>query len=955
MPYTIIKTDGSVLADILDNSVDKLSTDLTLVGKSTNNYGLEFNQNFVKLLENFASTTAPKSPIKGQIWYDTSEEKIRIFNGSIFKEPNRPQVSSIEPSLSPGDIWIDSLRRQLYFNDGQGTRLAGPIYTAQQGVSGNEIVNITDNTGATKTLIKLKIGDVLLGVFSKDTFTPNYLTANGRVLQNEGITGVIRKGFTPAIVGFNFYGTALNAQNLIDGFGNIINVSNFVQTTGNSFINGALTIVNSTPLTLGASNNLTFEIASNLTTLKSNIQNSNLALNVKNSSGSTNAIYIDALRSRVGIYNSDPIATFDIAGDANFRNNIVTDSESIDIVNATATTVNLAGAATEVNVGAATGITTVNNNLNVARNVNINGGSLNSTLTNFNLLNSTVKTINIGAATNTINIGNDTTGITNFRNDVDVDNRLTVSGEVQVNNVLIKNNTVRVTSGNLLLNANNSIEFEKDAVAKEDLILNKKLIFDQSGTPEIISSDPAAVFFNFLPNNIQTINIGDEAIRINIGGDPEGDTYVNHNLNVLGEFFIGYADSTPAYLNANTETMYVFNTKTKNIYLGGKANNIVIGDSEGELRVRNQIAFFDGDIVIKGTSPTPGGANIADIRADVDTDIASVFNENVQTLIIGGSAFTVEIANSAGRTSIKNNLEVNGTITINGQEGLANSKKGTLTVGQLTTEFDMLPEYVTDLKVGAKASQIKIGRIEDPANLQLGGIVYVQHDLHVVNELIAPKIDTVSSAIGGAGLLFKNNTNRITSSQYIRSINKTLGVDGDIYVTGKIVGIDNAVIENAKIDQDFILDQGQIKSLTSVANLFVDDGTGTGVQVTTVNIGNEDTVVKVPGNLALTWKVIKANYNALPGDRLLIDTLKFNNSGVQITNNVQIFLPLTPNVGDEIRFVDQTGISTLGQLFIRRNGNLINATTNDITITTPGLAFNLVYTGVIRGWVYDNA
>jgi len=945
MPYTLIKTDGSVLADLLDNSVDKISTDLTLVGKSSNNYGLEFNQNFVKLLENFASTSAPKYPIKGQIWYDTSEEKIRIFNGSIFKEPNRPQVSSTEPTLSPGDIWIDSLRRQLYFNDGQGTRLAGPIYTAQQGISGNEIVNLNDISGVTKTLIKLKIGDILLGIFSKDTFTPNYLTTNGRVLKSEGITGEIKKGFTPAISEFNFYTTATNAQNLIDAFGNIINVSNFVQTNGNNqLIVGSLSIASNTPLTLGSSNNLTFQTTSNLTSIVSNNQNSNLALNVKNISGAKDAIYIDATRSRVGIYNSDPVSTLDVAGDANFRNNIVTNSSSINIVNTTATTVNLAGAATTINIGAVTGKTNINNDLNAVQNVNIDGGSLNSSLTNFNLFNTTVKTINMGAATNTINIGS-VTGISKFKNDVDVQNRVTVSGEVQVNNVLIKGNTVRSTSGSLILDANNAVEFDANTLAKEDLILQKKLIFDVAGTAEITTSNPAGLYFNFLPDTVENIYFGGEATFISIGA-VTGDTYINNDLNVVGQLFIGYADSTPAYLRSKSETVYAFDTKVKNIYLGGKANNIVIGDSEGQLRVRNASAYFDGDIVIEGRSLTGGSS--ADIRSATDTRTASIFNQNVTSLAIGGAAFNIEMGNTFGQTLIKNNLEINGSITINGR-GV--NSKGTIAVGQFTTEFDLFPTYVTDLKIGAVASQIKIGRIEDLSNLQEGGMVTVQHNLTVNNNLIMPKLDTNASGIGGAGLLFADNKHIVTSSELVRTYgaSRALGVLGDIYLSGRIYGDSNtAVIWNAEVQEDFILDQGQIKSLANTVNLFVDDGTGTGVQVDIINVGNNATVVNVPGRLTLAWKVIRANYEAVAGDRLLIDTVRFN-------NNIQITLPLTPNVGDEIRFIDQTGISSGAQLFIRRNGNLINATTDDINITSPGRAFNLVYTGATRGWVYDNA
>jgi len=946
MPYTITKTDGTILADILDNSVDKISSDLTLVGKSTNNYGLEFNQNFVKLLENFASTSAPKYPIKGQIWYDTSEEKIRIFNGSIFKEPNRPQISSTEPALSPGDIWIDSLRRQLYFNDGQGTRLAGPIYTAQQGVSGYEIVNITDISGSIKTLIKLKIGDILLGIFSKDTFTPNYLTTNGRTLQTEGITGVVKKGFTPAISEFNFYATALNAQNLIDAFGNVINASNFVQTVGNSTINGALTIINQTPLTLGSSNNLIFQISPTLSVIKNTIQNSNFAINAKdNTNTSSDAIFVSAGNKRIGIYNSTPLATLDINGDANFRNNIVTNSNSIDIVNTTVTTLNLAGDATTISIGSSTGTTTINNDLNVVRNVNINGGSLNSTLLNFNLLNTAVRTINMGSAANTINIGSVTTGLVKFNNDVDIQNRLSVTGETQTGNILIRGNTVRSTSGNLLLNSNNNIEFEADVLAKEDLVLRKKLIFDVAGTAEITSSNPAGLYFNFLPDTVENIYFGNEATFITIGA-VTGNTYINNDLNVIGEFYVGYADSTPAYIKSKAETVYLFDNKVRNINFGRTADNIVIGSTDGRLYVRNFSAYFEGDIVIKGNSLT-GGLQ-ADIRSDVNTLSASVFNENVRSLAIGGAAFSIEVGNTFGQTLIKNNLGINGSITVNGQ-GI--NSKGTFTVGQFTTEFDLFPSFVTDLRIGAVASQIKIGRIEDTANLQVGGMVTIQHDLTINNDLISLTIDPNAGSLGGSGLLFKDNRDVIIASDLVRTFgaSRALGVTGDIYLNGKIYGPSStAKIWNAQIEEDLILEQGQIKSLTNIANLFVDDGTGIGVQVDTINIGNADTVVDIPGKLTLAWQVIRNNYEAKAGDRLLIDTVRFN-------NNIQITLPLTPNEGDEIRFIDQTGVSVAAQLFIRRNGNLINATANDINITTPGRAFNLVYTGATRGWVDDNA
>ena len=47
MPYTLNKTNGTILTDILDGNIDKTTTDLTLIGKNTENYGEFFNENFI--------------------------------------------------------------------------------------------------------------------------------------------------------------------------------------------------------------------------------------------------------------------------------------------------------------------------------------------------------------------------------------------------------------------------------------------------------------------------------------------------------------------------------------------------------------------------------------------------------------------------------------------------------------------------------------------------------------------------------------------------------------------------------------------------------------------------------------------------------------------------------------------------------------------------------------------
>ena len=58
----INKTDGTLLAQVADSAIDQTSTDITLIGKNVSGYGEYFNENLIRLLENFASSTQPNNP-----------------------------------------------------------------------------------------------------------------------------------------------------------------------------------------------------------------------------------------------------------------------------------------------------------------------------------------------------------------------------------------------------------------------------------------------------------------------------------------------------------------------------------------------------------------------------------------------------------------------------------------------------------------------------------------------------------------------------------------------------------------------------------------------------------------------------------------------------------------------------------------------------------------------------
>ena len=82
MTYSINLTNGTTLipGGLSNGTLDQTATDLTLIGQNATSYGQFLNDNFVHLLENFANTSAPPNPIKGELWYDTSQNLLQIYN-----------------------------------------------------------------------------------------------------------------------------------------------------------------------------------------------------------------------------------------------------------------------------------------------------------------------------------------------------------------------------------------------------------------------------------------------------------------------------------------------------------------------------------------------------------------------------------------------------------------------------------------------------------------------------------------------------------------------------------------------------------------------------------------------------------------------------------------------------------------------------------------------------------
>ena len=78
MAYTIVKSDGTVLTTIADGTINTTSTSLGLPGRNYAGYGSSLDTNFVHVVENFADSTPPANPLRGQLWYDTGDSTVKV-------------------------------------------------------------------------------------------------------------------------------------------------------------------------------------------------------------------------------------------------------------------------------------------------------------------------------------------------------------------------------------------------------------------------------------------------------------------------------------------------------------------------------------------------------------------------------------------------------------------------------------------------------------------------------------------------------------------------------------------------------------------------------------------------------------------------------------------------------------------------------------------------------------
>ena len=182
MPYKLNKTNGTLLITVQDATVDN-STSLTFLGKNYTGYGPAVEENFLHLLENFASghdtdqyvpsspllSSSQGKPLPGQLWFNTLTNQLNVSpDGLVWKgiaslSVGAHDVVNKDPSI--GDLFWDgsflSLWTGAYYSN------IGPFTTATAGTWNFGSIEAVD--GSSSPAI---IGEINTASMGLQAFTP---------------------------------------------------------------------------------------------------------------------------------------------------------------------------------------------------------------------------------------------------------------------------------------------------------------------------------------------------------------------------------------------------------------------------------------------------------------------------------------------------------------------------------------------------------------------------------------------------------------------------------------------------------------------------------------------------------------------------------------------------------------------------------------------------------------
>lgn len=101
MAYNINLSKGDLLTVVEDGTADISSASVALVGKNFPGYGEYINENFVHMVENFAGSSAPANQLTGQLWYDTTNSILKVWDSTAWISAGKGTMINDVVSTTP--------------------------------------------------------------------------------------------------------------------------------------------------------------------------------------------------------------------------------------------------------------------------------------------------------------------------------------------------------------------------------------------------------------------------------------------------------------------------------------------------------------------------------------------------------------------------------------------------------------------------------------------------------------------------------------------------------------------------------------------------------------------------------------------------------------------------------------------------------------------------------------
>jgi hypothetical protein len=557
-------------------------------------------------------------------------------------------------------------------------------------------LNVTGETTLSSVIVSdLTSGRVLLAGAAGNIEDSADLTFNGTKLSlvaDQDITGTLRIIGTTALTlpaGTDLDKASFTAETGQIRFNSTIGQFEGYQGTVWSSLGGVRSVDGLTyitpELTPGASDDtlrfytngvLSASLSSTALTVVSTVSNTYINATTASTDSTTGALIVAGGAGIAGNLNIganlnvdvDLTATGDVAINGG---DLTTTSATFNLINSTATTVNFAGAATTLSIGADTGTTTVNNNLIIDGSVDVGGHILPDTDITYDLGSVSKRFKDLYLSGNTIYIGSqiisadDQNSKLSINNSLDIGSDLAVAGILDVTLDTTIGGSLTVT-GDFTVNGTTTT-VNSTTVSVDDI----NIILGATATPTDATADGGGITLR-----------GDTDKTFN-WASATGAWTSSESINITsGKSF------KIATVDALTSTTVLGSATTASV--APNATTLTVGATTGTVTIRNSTVSVTNDLTVGGATTLNGSATVAEtlevtgdfsVNADkftvdavtgdtviagtLDVTAAAIFDSTLSVqnnFAVNTDKFTVD--SLTGNTVINGTLDVAGAITL---------------------------------------------------------------------------------------------------------------------------------------------------------------------------------------------------------------------------------------------------------------------------------------------------